>query len=118
MTSGCCNWKPGRRPQLPLVEAVLVGLAAWRASALVSYERGPGDVFLRLREALGFQHDERGEPTAWPETLLAKLVSCPWCLSLWAAAGFWAMWEYVSEPAVIVMAAAAVVVAVERWNHQ
>ena len=103
---------------MPLVEACLVGLAAWRVSALMSYERGPGDVFLRLREALGFQHDERGEPTAWPETLLAKLISCSWCLSLWAAAGFWAMWEYVSEPAVIIMAAAAVVVAVERWNHQ
>ena len=103
---------------MPLVEACLVGLAAWRVSALVSYERGPGDVFLRLREALGFQHKDNGEPMAWPNTPLAKLVSCSWCLGMWAAAGFWAVWEYVSEPAVIVMAAAAVVVAVERWNHQ
>ena len=101
-----------------MVEAVVIGLAAWRLSALVSYERGPGDVFLRLREALGFKHDDHGEPIAWPETWAAKLLSCPWCVGMWAAAGFWALWEYVSEPVVIVVAAAAVVVAVERWNHQ
>lgn len=103
---------------MPLVEVCLIGLAAWRVSALVSYERGPFDVFLRFRRRLGFAHGDNGEPIAWPETLLAKLISCPWCIGIWAAAGFWAIWEYVSEPAVIIVAAAAVVVAVERWNHQ
>lgn len=106
-----------RRSRLPLVEACLIGLAAWRVSALVSYERGPFDVFLRFREMLGFKHGDNGEPWSWPETPLAKLVSCPWCVGIWAAVGFWAMWEYVSEPIVIIAAAAAVVVAVERWCH-
>ena len=102
---------------MPLVEAVLIGLSAWRLSALISYERGPGDMFFRLREAIGFKHDDLGDPISWPETLLAKLVSCPWCLSLWAAAGFWVIWEYVSEPVVIIVAAATVAVAAERWCH-
>lgn len=101
-----------------LVEAVLIGLAAWRVAALVSYERGPWDVFKHFREALGVQHDEKGEPIAWPDSVLAKGIICPWCLGPYAAAGFWALWEYASEAAVIVVAAAAVVVAVERWNHQ
>lgn len=102
---------------MQLVEACLIGLAAWRIAALISYERGPGDVFLRLRKALGFQHSDNGEPTSWPDNFLAKLISCPWCLGLWSAVGFWVIWEYVSEPAVIIMAAASVVVAVEKFNR-
>jgi len=70
-----------------------------------------------MRERLGFQHDERGEPVAWPETFATKLTACPWCLGVYFAIMFWAVWEYVSEPAVIVAAAASVVVAVEKWNH-
>ena len=102
---------------MSLVEAIVIGLAAWRLTALVSYERGPGDVFLRLREALGFQHREDGEPTAWPDSFLAGALACPWCMGIWMAAGTWALWEYVCEAAVIVLAAATVLVAAERWNH-
>lgn len=102
---------------MPLAEAVLIGLAAWRLTALVSYERGPGDIALRFRKLLGFEHGDNGEPTAWPESVLAKMVACPWCLGLWVAAGCWALWEYVSEPLVMIMAASSVLIAVEKWNH-
>lgn len=100
-----------------LAETVIIGLAAWRFTALVSYERGPGNVFLRFRKLLGFEHGDNGEPTAWPSTTLANFVACPWCLGLWMAAGCWALWEYVSEPLVVVVAASSILIAVERWNH-
>lgn len=98
-------------------EAVLIGLAAWRLTALLSYERGPFDVFVRFRQLLGFEHDEKGEPSEWPGNTLTRAISCPWCLGLYVAAGTWAIWEYVEPTAVLVIAASAVMVAVERWNR-
>lgn len=100
-----------------LAETVIIGLAAWRFTALVSYERGPGDIALRFRKLLGFEHGEDGEPTAWPSTALANFIACPWCLGLWMVMACYWLWEYVSEPVVIVAAAGAVLVAVEKWNH-
>lgn len=98
-------------------QAILIGLAAWRVTALLSYERGPLDVFRVFREVLGFDHDERGEPIAWPSNVLTEALSCPWCLGLWSVAAMYGLWQL--EPvAVMVVAAASVLVAVERWNHQ
>ena len=102
---------------MQLVEAVLIGLCAWRLTALISYEDGPLRIFRRLREAMGVQHNDAGEPVMWPSGLITDAISCPWCLGLWMAAGTWAIWEYVSEAAVIVFAAGTVLVAVEKWNH-
>ncbi len=98
-------------------EAVLIGLAAWRMTALLTYERGPFDVFMRFRQLLGFDHDEKGEPTEWPGNTLARAFSCPWCLGLYMAVVAWAFWEYVNSTVVLVIAASAVLVVVERWNR-
>ena len=84
---------------------------------MLSYESGPGGVFRRFRSALGVKHNSAGEPEEWPSGIITDAISCPWCLGLWLAAGTWAVWEYVSEAAVVVLAAAAVLVVVERWNH-
>lgn len=102
---------------MPLVEAVLVGLAAWRLTAMLSYENGPGRIFRSLRSSLGIKHNDAGEPTLWPSGLVTDLITCPWCLGGYAAAATWTLWEYVSEAVVIVLAAWAILVAVERWNH-
>lgn len=98
-------------------EAVLIGLAAWRLTALLSYERGPFDVFLRFRQLLGFDHNEKGEPESWPGNTLARTFSCPWCLGLYMVVVSWAIWEYVEPNAVLVVAASAILVVVERWNR-
>ena len=98
--------------------AVIIGLAAWRITALLSYERGPFDIFIRLRSLFGIMHDPDppNEPTSWPDNSLARAIVCPWCLGLWAAAAMYGLWQL--EPAVVmVVAAASVVVMVERWNH-
>jgi len=94
-------------------QAALIGLAAWRAAALLSYERGPFDVFLRFRKALGFQHGDNGEPTSWPEHWLTNALSCVWCLGIWSAVAMYGVWQL--EPRVVLVAAAAsVVVGAER----
>lgn len=97
-------------------QVAIIGLAAWRLTALLSYERGPLDVFLRLRTWLGFEHDDDGKPEAWVSSPLRDGISCPWCLGLWMAAAAVGLW-YIAPLAVIVLAAASVVVAVERWSN-
>ncbi len=97
-------------------QAILIGLAAWRMTALLSYERGPFDMFARLRRLLGFAHDDEGRPSVWPDGVLQNVIACPWCLGLPMAAVAFGLWQVVPL-AVIVLAAASVVVAVERWTN-
>ena len=65
------------------VQAPAVVLAAWRIAALLVFEAGPLRLVLKLREKLGIVHNEDGYPTSWPETTLAALFGCVWCMSLW-----------------------------------
>ncbi len=98
-----------------LVQTLLIGLAAWRLSALLSYERGPFDIFQRFRNLLGYTHDDSGVPSSWPDGW-REILSCPWCLSPWMAAACYGLWVW--QPLiVVVIAAATIVVVVERWNH-
>lgn len=99
----------------PLPTVIILGLAAWRISALIAYERGPLDVFLRLRTRLGFEHDDAGEPTMIPDRWL--ILGCVWCLGIWVAGLLYCLW-LLEARAVMVIAAAAVVIIVERWAHR
>ncbi len=83
---------------------------------MLSYERGPFDVFLRFRKTLSIRHNDAGEPTAWPGNVITEALSCVWCLGLWAAAAMYGLWQ-VEPVLVMVVAAASVVVMVERWCH-
>ncbi len=99
-------------------QALLIGLSAWRVSALLSYEGGPLGIFRRLREIAGMKHQVEGSeaPTSWASNPLADLLSCPWCLSPWMAAAMYGVWQL--EPVVVlVIAASSIVVMVERWNR-
>jgi hypothetical protein len=64
-------------------DAVVLALAVWRLSSLIVYERGPFDVFQKVRERVGIQHDDAGMVTATPETLLGGIFGCLWCLSVY-----------------------------------
>lgn len=97
-------------------QAVLIGLAAWRVTALLSYERGPLGVFLWFRKMLSIHHNDQDEPASWPSNVFTEALSCPWCLGLWLAAAMYGLWQ-VEPVAVMVVAAAAIVVMVERWCH-
>jgi hypothetical protein len=94
----------------PILKVALLGLAGWRMAALVSYERGPFDIFLRFRELLGIEHDSGGEPTVWPEGFLPRLVSCVWCLGFYTVLAAWGLW--VLEPTLVYLLAAATLVVV------
>ena len=82
---------------------------------MVSYERGPLDMFRHLRRFLGIQEGESG-PESWPDKPLTNLVTCPWCLGVWMTAGMYGVWQL--EPTIVlVIAAAALVPLFERAMH-
>lgn len=92
----------------------VIGLAAWRMTSLVGWERGPFNVFERFRSLLGFEHDENGQPTSWPSNVVTEAIACPWCLGLYAAAASYGLW--VLSPWIpAVIAASAVVIWMERY---
>lgn len=97
--------------------AIIIGLAAWRLTALISYERGPFDIFISFRSLLGIEHDPSSyEPHSWPNNSLARAITCPWCLGIYLAVACWGLWEL--EPKVVmVIAASAILIIVEKWNH-
>ncbi len=80
--------------QFPSLLDLLVGvLAVWRASALVTYERGPFAVFQRIREIAGVPHFDDGTPD--DENLdgeLARLMACVWCFSPYLGLVWLGLW--------------------------
>ncbi len=54
---------------------LLATLAVWRVTHLLAREDGPWDLMLRLRRGLG-------------AGMLARLVACFYCLSVWVALPF------------------------------
>lgn len=72
------------------LNALILGLATWRLSAMLSYERGPFGVFVKLRSLFGISpiSDTDPEPETWPaESEIAQLWVCVWCLSAYVGAG-------------------------------
>jgi len=61
---------PGLAPWFDLAVAIL---ATWRLCHLLAREDGPFDLILRLRLRAG-------------NGMVARLLDCPYCLSLWVAA--------------------------------
>ena len=58
-----------------LYTLILAILAVWRITHLLQAEDGPGDVFVKLRRAIG-------------NGFWGGLLDCFYCLSLWIAAPF------------------------------
>lgn len=61
-----------------LLDFVLISLATWRVSSLITHEDGPGNIFARVRRAVGAERP--GEMTG-----VAILFTCVWCMSVWVA---------------------------------
>lgn len=80
------------------VELLVLGAATWRISSLIVNERGPLDVFIKVREAIGITHDEDGIPTVYPDGFFGGLLSCVWCFSVWVGIG-WTLF-YLLDPSV------------------
>ena len=89
-----------------------VGLATWRVSSLLVWERGPWAVFTRLRARAGVTHDDAGEPVAWPAQGVGLALACVWCVSLWVAPAVWLLW-LLWAPLILTLAASALAIVVQ-----
>lgn len=96
-----------------LLQAFIVGLATWRISSFFVAEEGPFNVFVNMRNRCGIVVTDDGLQMA-PETQMAKLLSCVWCFSTWAAPVMWLLYLYIPE-LVFIIASMTVVIAAERW---
>lgn len=65
---------------------IIAILATWRLSAMFSYETGPFEMFVYIRELAGIVHDDTGEIVTDDGSFLAQLFICIWCLSVWIGA--------------------------------
>lgn len=72
------------------VRLVLGILATYRLSSLLVSERGPFDVFGRLRDWAGVTYDDHSQPQGDSE--LAQAFTCIWCASIWVG-GVVALWQ-------------------------
>lgn len=73
---------------------ILGVLAVYRATNLLVREDGPGDVFLRLRTALGrYDYVPDGDELV-PATKMGRFIACPYCVGMWLAL----LWALVARP--------------------
>jgi len=75
------------------VFAGLCGFASWRLASLLHTE----DAFGWLRTWIGIEHDEKGYPTIYPDTVWGSLFRCFWCLSLVVAVPVTAYVTYIAR---------------------
>ena len=63
---------------------LLLALATYYVAIVLASDliAGPGNSLTWLREKVGLDYDEYGQPTA-PSGSLAELISCPYCNSIW-----------------------------------
>lgn len=80
---------------MTLTHIAVASLALWRISWLFTHERGPGDVFLRIRARFGVTHDDSGEPDTWSSNYGSALLTCFWCFSAAMAVPYAALWYLV-----------------------
>lgn len=64
-----------------VVDVLVLALAVWRLASLLTYERGPFNLFERLRSVVNIRHNAHGRPEVWPESFWGELLTCVWCIS-------------------------------------
>ena len=71
------------------LDFLILSLATWRLSSLLTWERGPLAVFERLRKLARIEHSAGGHPQGWPTgSYWAELLTCIWCASPYVALGW------------------------------
>lgn len=80
---------------MELTKLLIYALAAWRISSIFVNEGGPFDVFLKIRTRIaGIRYDEfrENEISVIPGNILAGILSCVWCCSVWVGFFFSLFW--------------------------
>lgn len=101
---------------MTLFSLLAIILATYRVTHLVTYEEGPFDACLRLREWTGIRHGDEGEFTEIPERFLPKLFSCLPCLSLWMAGLIYLIWRIEPIP-VWILAGSGGAIIIQRFRE-
>lgn len=65
-------------------------LASYRLTLLISKEAGPFDIMGRFRSLVGVKYDQYSKPYATGQ--VSEMVLCPYCLSVWVGIGCTLMW--------------------------
>lgn len=81
------------------IDLLIAALASWRLAYMLTHEDGPWQIFTRLR-------------TRWP---LGGLLTCLYCLNVWAALLCYGLLH--SEAAVVVYVLAASGGALMLWRY-
>lgn len=76
---------------MTLTQLIILGLATYRVSLLFSSERGPGKLFLRLRQWI--KREAKQHP-ALKKTDLHEGIECPLCLSITFGAVIILLFQY------------------------
>lgn len=101
---------------IPLL--LILGFATWRISNLLVLEKGPFNVFVRIRELAGIIHDTQGEPYQYPDNFLAELLSCVWCTSVWVGTAWaiaWLLWPEVTVKVSVPFALSAIAIVIDKY---
>lgn len=78
---------------MELTKLLIYALAVWRISSVFVNEDGPFDVFLKIRTRIaGIGYDEFGKMSMIPGNILAGILSCVWCCSVWVGFFFTLFW--------------------------
>lgn len=97
--------------------ALLTGiLATWRITSLFVSERGPYDVFGRLRDAAGITFDEASQPVSANE--LARALLCVWCTSVYIGGAVALLQGHRGRRALLsALAYSAGAIMIDRWTN-
>jgi hypothetical protein len=71
--------------RMSLETLLVLALATYRLSLLISKEAGPFDLMGRFRTFVGVKFDEHSRPYATGQ--VSEMVLCPFCLSVWIGFG-------------------------------
>lgn len=88
-----------------MLAVLIYGLATWRIASLFVNEPGPWDIFLKIREWTGIEHDDDKQKTIIPDRTAANLLACVWCCSLWVGV-FWMAMDWLLADTALRLAAA------------
>lgn len=83
-----------------LIGVFICMVATWRVSYMIANEDGPFAVFLRLRRTLP----------------LGGLTTCMYCVSVWAAAVLWLLWQTPAQVVVVFLAVSGGALMLGAWT--
>ena len=102
-----------------VVSMLVLILACWRLTSLLVQENGPFKIFAKFRHLIGVKI-VKGSSTPYGTNVVAEMMSCLWCCSMWVGATL--IIAYVFDPALTVLASlpfalSAGAIIVERILH-